>query len=490
VKTLLLFVVVLSLGIGHVTFGQVPQLISYQGRLTTPSGAAVADGNYGLTFNIYDVASGGSTLWTESQSVAVSGGLFSVNLGAIVPVSVSFDRPYWLGITVTGGSELVPRTQLTAAPYSFRSSYANYSNSAGTVTTPVHLSGAKNSSLPTLQSDASCGPYSNAIGVLGVAVSYSSAYDVSNGAPSLPAMPPTGICGLYGQVWGPDTTATGVIAQSMESGNEGRLATHSSGVYGVGYGDDKCGVLGLSWKYHGVIGRSNKLAGYGVYGVADSGTGVYGWSSTGPGVKGVSSDHDGVRGESNGSGKSGIFGYNSNPAGWAGYFTGNVYVNGTLGKAAGAFRIDHPLDPVNKYLQHSFVESPDMMDIYNGNVTTDGSGKATITLPNWFEALNRDFRYQLTVIGQFAQAIVASEISDNQFTIKTDKPNVKVSWQVTGIRHDAYAEAHRIQVEVDKQGEERGKYLSPIEHGQAENMGVDYMERSQSQFTASAVGKK
>jgi hypothetical protein len=82
-------------------------------------------------------------------------------------------------------------------------------------------------------------------------------------------------------------------------------------------------------------------------------------------------------------------------------------------------------------------------------------------MPDWFEALNRDFRYQLTVMGQFAQAIVASKMADHHFTIKTDKPSVEVSWQVTGIRHDAFAEAHRIPVEQSKTDKERGHYLHP-----------------------------
>jgi hypothetical protein len=82
-------------------------------------------------------------------------------------------------------------------------------------------------------------------------------------------------------------------------------------------------------------------------------------------------------------------------------------------------------------------------------------------MPDWFDALNRDFRYQLTVIGQFAQAIVASEMVNRTFTIKTDKPNVKVSWQVTGIRQDAWANAHRIPVETLKAPADLGYYLHP-----------------------------
>jgi hypothetical protein len=114
-----------------------------------------------------------------------------------------------------------------------------------------------------------------------------------------------------------------------------------------------------------------------------------------------------------------------------------------------------------------------MMNVYNGNITTDSNGDATIQLPDWFEPLNRDFRYQLTPIGQFAQAMVSSEIKDNHFSIKTDKPNVKVSWQVTGIRQDPYANAHRIPVEEDKTGDDQGKYLHPTEWGQPASMGID-----------------
>jgi hypothetical protein len=153
----------------------------------------------------------------------------------------------------------------------------------------------------------------------------------------------------------------------------------------------------------------------------------------------------------------------------------NVDVLGTLSKGGGSFKIDHPLDPANKYLYHSFVESPDMKNMYDGNITTDDAGLASVTLPNWFETLNRDFRYQLTVIGQFAQAIVASEISGNQFSIRTDKPNVKVSWQVTGTRQDAFANAHRIEVEVEKAPADRGHYLYPELVGAPATARIGYM---------------
>lgn len=138
---------------------------------------------------------------------------------------------------------------------------------------------------------------------------------------------------------------------------------------------------------------------------------------------------------------------------------GNLFVNGNISKGGGTFRIDHPQDPYNKYLYHSFIESPDMMNIYNGNAETDENGEVVVELPDYFESLNMDFRYQLTCIGSFAQAIVGEEIEGNKFTIMTDKPNVKVSWQVTGIRKDPYANDHRVEVEVDKEPENIGTLL-------------------------------
>jgi hypothetical protein len=157
--------------------------------------------------------------------------------------------------------------------------------------------------------------------------------------------------------------------------------------------------------------------------------------------------------------------------------TGNLSVTGTVSKTGGSFKIDHPVDPANKYLSHSFVESPDMMNIYNGNVVTDGHGIAWVELPGYFTALNRDFRYQLTVIGVFAQAIVAQKINSNHFMIKTSKPNIEVSWQVTGIRQDAYANAHRIAVEEDKPADERGHYLHPELFGQEKEKTVGWVGR-------------
>jgi hypothetical protein len=207
------------------------------------------------------------------------------------------------------------------------------------------------------------------------------------------------------------------------------------------------------------------------------GVGVVGFSPTGLGVGGVTQGQGanangvegilkggtsgaGIYGESDVVGGVAVYGVNT-AGGYAGAFLGPVDILGTLSASAKNFKIDHPLDPENKYLNHSSVESPDMMNIYNGNITTDDIGEALVELPHYFEALNGDFRYQLTAIGIFAQAIVEREIEGGRFVIRTDKPNVKVSWQVTGIRKDPYAERHRIPIEEDKTQAERGRYLHP-----------------------------
>jgi hypothetical protein len=267
------------------------------------------------------------------------------------------------------------------------------------------------------------------------------------------------------------------------------------GVYGTSSAD--AGVEGFSSAFDGVYGSTSNAtyAGtsghggqFGVYGLgAASGStfGVWGGGYTGvqgdtgshspcsycPAVRGYG--HAGYGGFFSATDTGGIGVWAEGPT--AGDFQGDVIVNGTLSKTAGSFRIDHPLHPATEYLQHSFVESPDMMNVYNGNVATDANGFATVKLPVYFQALNRSFRYQLTVVGKAhwdAKAAVWNEVKDNRFTIRTDQPDVKVSWQVTGVRHDVYANANRIKVVVPKASRDRGKYLFPELYGKSKSASI------------------
>jgi hypothetical protein len=153
--------------------------------------------------------------------------------------------------------------------------------------------------------------------------------------------------------------------------------------------------------------------------------------------------------------------------------TTTVTINGTVNKFSSTFKIDHPLDPQNKLLYHSVVESPDMKNVYDGVVVLDAKGEATVELPSYFEALNKDFRYQLTCVGGAAVVYIADKIHENRFKIAGGREGLEVSWQVTGIRQDAYANAHRIQVEVEKSATERGKLLYPVELGRPESSRID-----------------
>jgi hypothetical protein len=151
--------------------------------------------------------------------------------------------------------------------------------------------------------------------------------------------------------------------------------------------------------------------------------------------------------------------------------TGNLSATGTKN-----FRIDHPLDPANKYLLHAAVESSEVLNLYSGNVVLDASGEAVVKLPDWFEVINKDFRYQLTPIGAPGRDLyVAEEVSGGQFKIAGGKPGSKVSWQVSGVRNDAWEKAHPMQVEADK-GADRGHYLTPELYGAPEAARIGYMD--------------
>ncbi len=276
----------------------------------------------------------------------------------------------------------------------------------------------------------------------------------------------------YG-VAGKSSSGAGVVGNSQKS----------DGV--AGHSQDGYGVYGESNSFHGVAGHSED--GFGVYGVSNSSYGVAGGSQDGFGVTGGSTNSAGLYGQS--------------MKGYAAILDGKVKITGNLEKAGGSFKIDHPLDPTNKYLCHSFVESPDMKNVYDGVVVLDRKGKAEIELPDWFGILNKDFRYQLTAIGAPGPNLyIAEEISEtvttntkysnsssksssnknknknnSRFKIAGGASGMKVSWQVTGIRKDPWANANRIQVEEDKPVKERGYYLHPDLHSQPEEKGIGHL---------------
>lgn len=410
-------------------YAGIPGKIAYQGILTysgnhgkiTPFKA----GRYALVISIYDDKTAGTDQYDEADTVIVDkNGYYTVTMGddGTPQGFLYFDATmYWLSITVMSGPEhhvtypytLGERSQITSVPYADIASAVDPEN-AQFVKGLVSYGGTSS-------------PFG--AGVVGTT-------DYQDG---------TGVLGLSKSATLPEVTS-----YILEAGVTGAgsflddIATNSeTGVFGF---QGSTSVLGLS-RIHGANG---------VLGEADSSTAtIPGW-----GVAGISATGYGV--------------YGKTETGSAGYFDGDVVVTGNISKAGGSFKIDHPLDPANKFLSHSFVESPDMMNIYNGNVTLDANGGATVTLPDYFNALNKDFRYQLTAVGgPSPNLFVSQEISGNQFQIAGGSPGVKVSWQVTGVRQDAWANAHRIPVEEMKSSTETGRYLHPELFGQSAEKGLN-----------------
>jgi hypothetical protein len=289
---------------------------------------------------------------------------------------------------------------------------------------------------------------------------------------------PAGAAGVYGQG---GNGAPGVIGQAgtgIADGVQGFATGNFSGVAGFGGPNAGTGVFGLGGTLT-LPGRP-PLTGPGVRGIGGGGpntipqssngllspVGVYGQGASGAdGVHGVAGQGPG--GPDSWAGVHGVGGAGAPapgfPASFAGLFdgavqiNGNLSVSGTLTKGGGAFQIDHPLDPTNKYLVHSFVESPEMKNVYDGVAVADSLGEVSVELPTYFDALNKDFRYQLTPIGAPAPNLyVKQELTRNRFSVAGAAPGQRVCWQVTGTRKDAWARANPIVVERDKPKKEKG----------------------------------
>ncbi len=290
-------------------------------------------------------------------------------------------------------------------------------------------------------------------------------------------------------IYAESTGHDGIRAKSSaatKSGVYGYTSTQEGyGVYGRNQGSGALGFLGgqdTEWADGrdvdvGVFGRADGAYRLGVLGLS-SGTGGYGtagkelssgnWGVLGSTDAGVMGSVETSTGE-----EYGVWGIDhTGGVGFAGAFTGDVAISGSLNVSGTKnFRIDHPLDPANRYLYHAAVESDEVLDQYTGNVVLDGSGRAVVELPDWFEALNTDFRYQLTPIGAPAPNLhVAEGVRDNRFTIAGGAPGMTVSWLITARRNDPFMQAHPFQVERDKPEAVRGSYVDPTSRGLPEEL--------------------
>ena len=492
--------------------------------LTISPGTALTGGG--------SVALGGSTtlsLDTNKVPLLAAANTFSTNQtvnGTVVASSFSGNGAALTNVTAANSNELGGQAPSAYAQLGAANTFSNNQTVNGAIT-------AKSSNFTigastTSVTDPAISGFGPGLGVLGAASSSAGigveGETTATGGVGVYGLATNSTGGSYGVFGGASSpNAYGVFGNSQYIGVEG--AATDIGVYGAGSGNSiegtgsgRAGVWGdtggAAGDFVGVLGTAdNNVAGYffnngptsptlfaenyassfgdevfASYILYIDGSAIIGDPGCNTGFIALQLGQDGMSGCSNYTMAGGNNGHTYINAATNGAVhirinsveqlvatSGNVDVLGTLSKGGGSFKIDHPLDPANKYLYHSFVESPDMMNIYNGNITTDASGEAAVQLPEWFETLNRDFRYQLTVIGQFAQAIVAGKVASHRFVIKTDKPNVEVSWQVTGIRQDAFANTHRIPVETEKASADRGHYLYPELVGAPETARIGYM---------------
>lgn len=254
----------------------------------------------------------------------------------------------------------------------------------------------------------------------------------------------------------------------------------------------------------------NSGAGRAFHAVATSDTAIWAESTQGLGLDSRSTGYDGIHGSSAASGRSGVYGVSSTSAGFGvygkntnsglyGFLGGGTtavrgWSNGVFGNRAGLFagwveidgdldvtgtknfKIDHPLDPENKYLYHAAIESSEVLNVYTGNVVLDEFGQAVVEFPAWFGAVNTDFRYQLTAIsGPMPNLWVGRRMENNRFAISGGAPGGKVSWQVTARRNDPGLRLHPFELERDKPAGEVGTYLDPEAYGKPKEMGMQWI---------------
>jgi hypothetical protein len=465
------------------------QTVWFQGFLADQATGDPINASYNIVARIYSAAGGGVLLWGPEthNAVAITEGWFNIELGSVVsPLPTFASPPYYLSLQVNG-EYLTPRLKLASVPSALQSATsdlvpftATYAGTSDAISLDVTGANAADA-IKVERTGGTSGAYA-------IYASNSSPMTVFRGYQSTTTL--TNVAPVLDLDISNGNNDSNVVDASTTGAGSSYYGT-TDGLYAVEvYGDasdaaDASDAHVVHAVYNGAPRSGDNVAVYGEalddawgiggefrgeqYGVLGVGVAPAGGALISMGVSGISvttqvGQNVGVYGQASGGSSD-----------YAGLFSGSVDVSGTLSKGAGSFKIDHPLDPAHKYLYHSFVESPDMKNVYDGVAVLDGSGEAWVALPDWFEALNRDFRYQLTALDAPGPNLyVADRISGNRFRIAGGEPGASVSWQVTGIRHDPYAEAHRIPVEEAKTGRERGRYRHPEVYGAPASAGVLY----------------
>ncbi|GIV10594.1 MAG: hypothetical protein KatS3mg020_0085 [Fimbriimonadales bacterium] len=310
--------------------------------------------------------------------------------------------------------------------------------------------------------------------------------------------------GLYGEATAATGTNYGVYGRSASSSGYGLYGEATAttgtnyGVYGRSASSSGYGLYGeataTTGTNAGVAGRSPSIDGYGVWGQSTNtagGVGVYGTAvgSTGTGVYGnalaSAGQNTGVLGRTDSPQGRGVVGLSAATTGVNYGVLGRaesangwgVFANGRLGASGTkSFQIDHPLRPETHFLNHFCIEAPEPYNLYRGVVTLDSQGEAWVTLPDYFESINREASYHLTPIGApMPNLHVAIEIQNNRFKIAGGAPGKKVSWEVKAIRNDPWVQRYGYETEPEKPKAWQGHYLHPELYGQPREQSIFFV---------------
>ena len=271
-------------------------------------------------------------------------------------------------------------------------------------------------------------------------------------------------------LWGVVGSISSAAVIGDSSSGEAVVARQNGAVCELNIG--KCNGIGA------VVGRHDGTGGYGVRGFVtdpNGAIGVLGQSGisggTGTAVRAenvnAANASNALEAVTNNATGSALMAQGRLGTGPAGTFNGSVTINGDLtvtGTKSG-FHIDDPRAPTERTLTHTPVETDALTVTYSGNVRTGADGRAVVRLPSYATAIAAGWRYTVTPIGRFGQAIVEREVSGGRFTVRTEHPGTKVSWTVIGLRRDPQARRHGIDTVAEKRGAERGKYLEPSLYG-------------------------
>ncbi len=492
---------ILLLAINFNSSAQAPEGFNYQAVVRDASNATLNNQAIGMRLSIKQGSASGTSVYIETFSVTSNAfGLVNLEIGSGAIVAGNFSTinwangPYFMETAVdnTGGTTyaVMGTSQLVSVPYALHAKTAdnvtndlvndadsdpnNEIQSLQLSGQSLTISGGNTVTLPSASGTTLDQAYDGGGAGLGRIIT------VDAGSVELTNATSNGI-GLRATT---TNTGVGIIATSSSAANtfssiqattnatsnlaSAVVGSSSGGAYGV-----SGQVLSTGTSSAGLYGNNLRTnGGYGTYGIGHSGTVGETNYQLGFGLYGRNYDAIGPLGNAVGTygqGYIGIWGDQTDPNGYS------VYANGDFGAAGTkAFAIDHPLDPAHKYLKHYSIESNEVLNMYRGTVPFDSNGEATVTMPDYFDAVNANFSYQLTPIGSYAPLYIKEKLDNGIFIIAGGQTGMEVSWTVYAERNDPYLQQHPESkaVEVEKESWNQGKYLQPDLYNQSDDLKI------------------